>query len=109
MRGILSAKAWGHLRGGGIGQIGLRLDLGVTEVHGQTFHWRGVRMGSRVRGHGGGCCRGRRMAHRMLLLLLLVLHLRMRWSVPFQVGELHVELKEIGEFIFSRRDERILM
>lgn len=40
---------------------------------------------------------------------MLLLHLGMCWSVPFQVGEMHVELEKVGEFIFPRRDEGILM
>ena len=40
---------------------------------------------------------------------MLLLHLGMCRSVPFQVGEMHIKLEEIGEFIFPRRDEGILM
>ena len=41
--------------------------------------------------------------------MLLVLQV-LRWSVPIEIGELHIELEKIGEFIVAGcRDERILM
>ena len=42
--------------------------------------------------------------------MLLILQLLWCWSVPVKVGELHIELEEVGEFIVAGgRDKLVLM
>jgi hypothetical protein len=42
--------------------------------------------------------------------MLLILQLLWCWSVPVEVGELHIELEEVGEFIIAGgRNKLILM
>jgi hypothetical protein len=41
--------------------------------------------------------------------MLLVLHLLLCWSVPVQVGKLHIELEEVGEFIFAGGCDKLIL
>lgn len=43
--------------------------------------------------------------------MLVLLHLGMRcWSVPLEVGKMHIELEKVGELIFTGcRDEVIIL
>lgn len=115
LRGVLGAEARGHVRGGVGHRAGMRLQGAVAiEVHGEALHrgrilgmrWRfGCRRRDRCRCRGSGV--GRWMHQRVLMLLQPGMRC---WSVPLEIGKMHVELEEVGEFVFSgSRNEIILM